>query len=156
MTWAEVDLDNALWTIAADRMKGGAAHIVPLAPEALALLRQVPRGSGPFVFSTCGGKKPVSGFSKLKARIDGAMPEKIAPWRFHDLRRSMRTGLSMLGVADIVAELTIAHAQPGLHRVYDQHGYLNEKRDALTRWERHLRALANPAPVNVVEFAGRR
>jgi integrase len=49
MTWREVDLDKALWTIPASRMKGGRAHEVPLAPEALALLKFAPaaRGQGP-------------------------------------------------------------------------------------------------------------
>jgi integrase len=118
--WEEFDLDKAVWTIPAARMKGKSPHIVPLAPMALEHLRQIPRCSSPFVFSN-GSKRPISGFSKLKIKLDAAMPEKIASWRFHDLRRSMRTGLSMLGTPDRVAELVIAHSQKGLHKVYDQH-----------------------------------
>ena len=38
MTWGEVDLDNAIWTIPASRMKAGKEHRVPLAPEAVSLL----------------------------------------------------------------------------------------------------------------------
>ncbi len=41
MTWPEVDLDQALWTIPAERMKADAAHLVPLAPEAVSLLRDI-------------------------------------------------------------------------------------------------------------------
>jgi integrase len=156
MAWSEVDLDKALWTFAPSRMKNGAAHVVPLASESLALLRSVPCGSGKYVFSTCGGRKPISGFSKLKSRIDAALPEPITPWRFHDLRRTMQTGLSMLGVPDVVAELAIAHSQKGLHRVYNQHGYLTEKRNAMERWEAHLRSICAPVPTNVVELTGAR
>jgi integrase len=148
MAWSEVDLDKALWTIAPSRMKNGAAHVVPLASESLALLRSVPCGSGKYVFSTCGGRKPISGFSKLKSRIDAALPEPITPWRFHDLRRTMQTGLSMLGVPDVVAELAIAHSQKGSHRVYNQHGYLTEKRNAMERWEAHLRSICAPVPTD--------
>ena len=43
----------------------------------------------------------------------------------------MRTNLSGLPVPDLVAELVIAHAKPGLHKVYDQHAYRDEKRRAL-------------------------
>src|SRR6266480_1508098 len=43
MSWLEVDLNKKLWTIPAQRMKGGRAHEVPLAPEAVALLRRLPR-----------------------------------------------------------------------------------------------------------------
>lgn len=38
MTWAEVDIERALWTVPAERMKGGAEHQVPLSPAAVALL----------------------------------------------------------------------------------------------------------------------
>jgi integrase len=37
--WTEVDLDKAVWTIPADRMKAGREHRVPLAPRALTMLR---------------------------------------------------------------------------------------------------------------------
>jgi integrase len=39
MTWSEVDLDEALWTVPAERMKAGAEHQVPLSPTAVSLLR---------------------------------------------------------------------------------------------------------------------
>ncbi len=136
MAWSEVDLDNKLWTIPAGRMKADTAHVVPLAPEAAAILESLPRWSGPFVFSTTDGRKPISGFSKMKPRIDAAIPEKIASWCFHDLRRSMRTGLSALRVPDTVSELCIGHTQKGLHEVYDQHTYLDEKRHAFGAWDR--------------------
>jgi integrase len=134
MTWAEVDLESALWTLPPERMKGDAAHEVPLAPAAVELLKSLPRWTGPFVFSTTGGERPISGFSKMKLRIDSALGDNAAPWRFHDLRRTMRTGLGALPVPNNVAELCIAHAQPGLHKVYDRHGYRDEKRRAFELW----------------------
>jgi integrase len=109
MTWSEVDLDKALWTLPAERMKGDAAHEVPLAPIAVEILRSLPRWAGPFVFSATGGRRPISGFSRLKKRIDAATPESLGNWRFHDLRRTMRTGLGALPVPNNVAELCIAH-----------------------------------------------
>jgi hypothetical protein len=59
----------------------------------------------------------------------------------HDIRRSMRTNLSALPIPDIVRELVIAHARPGMHKVYDQFAYLEEKRDALDLWEARLRSI---------------
>ncbi len=51
MIWAEVDLEKALWTIPAGRMKAGREHRVPLTREAVALLRDLPRMEGsPYVF----------------------------------------------------------------------------------------------------------
>ena len=139
-------------TVIGKRMKNGSGHVVALSADALEILREIPRGSSPFVFSSNGGNRPLSGFSKLKIKIDDTLPEKIAGWRFHDLRRTMRTGLSMLGVADRVAELTIAHSPPGLHKIYDQYSFLAEKLDAMTRWQDHLRVIRSPASGNILKF----
>jgi hypothetical protein len=66
----------------------------------------------------------------------------------------MRTHLSALPVPDLVRELVIAHAKPGLHKVYDQHAYENEKRHCLKLWEARLLLIAEPPEgENVVQLA---
>lgn len=67
----------------------------------------------------------------------------------------MRTGLSALPVPDIVRELVIGHTKPGLHKVYDQLAYLEEKRQALDLWAARLRSIVEPPPANVVRLAER-
>jgi integrase len=152
--WSEFDIEGKLWTIPASRMKSNAAHVVPLTADAIAILESLPRFKrGDHVFSTTFGERPVSGFSKAKVRIDALMKAELGEldeWRLHDLRRSMRTGLSALPVTDLVRELAIAHTKPGLHKVYDQHAYLDEKREALTLWAARLRSIVEPPPDNVV------
>ena len=82
MRWREVDLDAGTWTIAKERCKNGKAHTVDLCPEAVLLLdpigdAAVPRlrnSTDDFVFSTT-GTTAVSGFSKVKVRIDARMQE---------------------------------------------------------------------------------
>jgi integrase len=136
-SWPEFDLRNRLWTIPASRMKGDRAHEIPLADRALELVEALPRfTAGGFLFSTTAGQKPVNGFSKAKVRIDRL--SGVEDWKIHDLRRTMRTHLSALPVQDLVRELVIAHAKPGLHRVYDQHAYQAEKRECLELWEVRL------------------
>jgi hypothetical protein len=78
------------------------------------------------------------------------LAKEPAPWVIHDIRRTMRTGLSALPIPDLVRELVIAHTKPGLHKVYDQHAYLDKKRDALERWDARLRDIIQPPPANVV------
>jgi hypothetical protein len=58
----------------------------------------------------------------------------------------MRTGLSALDIEDRVREQMIAHAAPGLHRIYDQHTYLAEKRRGFELWEQRLRGILSPKP----------
>jgi integrase len=151
MAWDEIDVDRALWTIPATRMKAARAHAVPLASDALTLLEGLPRFSGRFVFTTTNGAKPVNGFGSIKISLDKL--SDVSDWTFHDLRRTMRTNLSALPVQDLVRELVIAHARPGLHRVYDQHSYLDEKRECVTLWESRLRDILNPAPADVADLA---
>jgi integrase len=40
-TWSEMDLENAVWTIPAKRMKAGKEHRVPLSPRALAIVKEL-------------------------------------------------------------------------------------------------------------------
>lgn len=59
----------------------------------------------------------------------------------HDLRRTARTHFSALPVPDVIRELVIAHAQPQLHQIYDQHSYRDEKRQCLRLWELRLQRI---------------
>ena len=62
----------------------------------------------------------------------------------------MRTHLSALPIDDRVREQMIAHAAPGLHKVYDLHRYEHEKRRGFELWEQRLRGILHPTPDNVV------
>jgi integrase len=167
LSWSEIDLDKRLWTIPAARMKADAPHLVPLSTEASTILEGLPRFAGAFAFTTTAGSRPVSGFSKAKARIDAVMLRlaredagerggepgkvKIDPWRMHDLRRTMRTHLSAIPSQDLVRELVIAHTRPGLHKVYDQFAYLDEKRALFEAWGKRLLGIVEPSEgLNVV------
>lgn len=149
-SWDEFDFENRLWTIPKARMKGDRSHEVPLSPAALEVLGRLPAQKGRYLFSSTGGKSPISGFSKTKIRIGRLIDEILkdpdsndvtAPWVIHDIRRSVRTHLSALPVQDNIRELVIAHAKPGLHRVYDQHTYRNEKSECLNLWDDRLQAI---------------
>jgi integrase len=156
MSWGEVDPAKRLLTVPASRMKGGRAHEVPLAPAAGALLETLPRwNGGDFVFTTTAGEKCVNGFSKAKARLDKL--SAVEGWVIHDLRRTVRTHLSALPVEDLVRELVIAHARPGLHKVYDQHSYEREKGRCLELWEARLLSIVEPpGGKNIVALRGRK
>jgi len=75
----------------------------------------------------------------------------------HDIRRTVRTGLSITGATPFIAEQVIGHRQSGVHAVYDLHKYDHEKRDALLKWEAHLLRIVGETPEptgNVVPLAG--
>jgi integrase len=156
-SWREIDTDAKTFTIPPERFKSDRTHIVPLSDRALAIIGQLPRFkdgdrvSDGYVFTTTNGQKPVDGFSKAKIKLDGAMQAilgetKLPPFTIHDLRRTVRTRLSELRIQPVVAEAVIGHSLPGLLGVYDQFGYLDEKRDALQRWADHLGGILKPKP----------
>ncbi len=160
-TWDEFDIEGRLWTIPKARMKGDRSHEVPLPASAISLLKALPRCKGPHLFSSTAGVKPLSGFSKAKIRLDGLIADEITRqgegdasrpvprWVIHDIRRTVRTHLSALPVQDLVRELVIAHAKPGLHKVYDQHTYREEKKQCLDLWDARLGQILNPVPARV-------
>ena len=161
--WSEIDLDKEVLVVPAERYKTGSSHEVPLSPLAVKMLRALPRFKG-HVFTTTGGARPVSGLSKMKARLDRAIAKRreergdgpMPPWVFHDLRRTVRTRLvSDLGVDAFVAERVIGHTLPGLHGVYDQGTHRPQKRDALERWATALAAIVEPtrAPDGAIVLA---
>jgi hypothetical protein len=78
---------------------------------------------------------------------------KLDPFVIHDIRRTMRTGLSALSVRPDVAELVIAHALPGIRGVYDKYSFETEKRQALEKWAARLRDIVQPPPPNIVKLA---
>jgi integrase len=153
--WCEFDFKERLWTIPPERMKGDHPHVVPLVNAAVALLEGLPRfHEGEYLFSTKFGVTPVAGFASAKKRLDQLVAEELGvpppAFKLHDIRRTVRTGLSALPVPDLVRELVIAHARPGLHKVYDQFAYVEEKRRALELWASRLRDVVQPSATNVV------
>ncbi len=166
--WGEFDLKRRkLWTVPEERFKSGQSHLVPLSNDALALINGLERfageSSGDFLFSTTRGVKPINGFSKAKNALDKEMLErlkendpnaKLPDWVFHDVRRTVRTRLSSIRVNSDVAEMVIGHGKTGLRRVYDQHEFEQEMREALDRWAAALNAIVSPTiQTNVVKLA---
>ena len=171
--WPEFDFKDRLWTIPKERMKGtdekARPHAVPLTDEMLAILESLPRFKrGNFLFSLTLGAKPAAMDDKIKKQIDTKMLHslrawarmhgedpaklKLAPWVNHDLRRTLRTGLSKLRVDHDVKEAALAHAKPGIAGIYDQYDLLDEKREALERWGNSIREIVSPPPDNLIKL----
>jgi integrase len=136
--WSELDLDKALWTIPAVRMKGGRQHEVPLSEPALEIITGLPRLSETWVFPAQRGIGPTKNIQHAKQRLDRLA--SVSDWTIHDLRRTAATGMARLGVAPHVIAEVLAHARTGgvTGTVYVQHQYLPEKRAALAMWAQDI------------------
>jgi integrase len=160
--WSEFDLEKRVWVIPAARMKktrsGAKPFAVPLTTAMLDVLNDLPRfNSGDCLFSFTFGKTPVQphSFSNVKEQLDALMREELDgelhDFVNHDIRRTVRSHLSALRIAEEVREAVLAHTRGGIKKVYDQHDYFAEKLEALTLWNARLRSIVDPPPDNVVE-----
>jgi integrase len=169
MRFADVDETDRIWTLSSKITKPSRAHAVPLSPLALDILGEAKEAAkellgeqadtepATYVFTTR-GDRPISGYSKAKrrldrtiaeARSDGGLPE-MEPWRIHDLRRTVGTGLGKLGISRFVIGRVLNHADRTVTGIYDRYEYLAEKRQALEAWGRYLENLIAPPSAKVV------
>ena len=127
---------------------------------ALEILGGVPRfKGGEFVFSTTHGKKPISGYSDGKARLDKKIAEsdtELEPWRFHDLRRTVVSGMAGLNIPHEIRSRVVGHALPGLDQTYNQWDYLPEKQRALEAWAGRVQEILGQRDGKVVQLRGAR
>lgn len=148
MRWSEIDLEEKVWVIPAERAKNGKEHHVPLSTFAIGLLNEVPRFLDcDYVFTTT-RRSPVSGYSKWLRRL--CAESETSGWRYHDLRRTAATNLAKLGVPQPVTEKILNHVSgvvSGIALVYNRHDYADETRDALEKWGERLTELENLAIV---------
>lgn len=157
----ELSADGKVWTIPAARVKNHREHQLPLSPLAQQVLSAVPNiENAAGLFFTTNARRPISGWSKIKKQLDTAMGKDVPPWRIHDLRRTVATGMAELGVAPHIIEATLNHVsghKGGVAGVYNRAAYAPEKKLALERWSRHVEGLLAADKNKVVSFKrGRR
>ena len=134
MQWSEIQ--NGIWSIPAqsrEKNTGGRLLLPWLVLEILAARPRV--ADNPYVFAGA-TSKAINGFSKSKKNLDAIMSKMnggvpIAPWVFHDLRRTAKSLMSRAGVPPHVSERTTGHVIKGVEGVYDRHDYFAQKGDAL-------------------------
>lgn len=137
-TWLEIDLEEAVWSIPAERMKAGRDHRVPLSEPAMALfrkLRAIREADDGFVFRGARVGRPLSNMA-----LSMTLRRMKADCTAHGFRASFRTWAADCAHAPAdVCEAALAHA-PGSQVVAAyQRGDLFEKRRALMRqWANFL------------------
>lgn len=155
--WAEIDLDAALWTIPAARMKrgkdgkeNGSPHLVPLPRQAVAILRGLHgyTGHGVMVFpGERSHERPISENSVRTALITMGYTPEVQTW--HGFRATARTMLAeRLDCDPLVIEAQLAHAVKDANgRAYNRTQYLKHRAEMMQKWADYLDDLAAGASV---------
>lgn len=161
--WSEIDLDKGEWNIPASRMKGWARkgittpHLVPLAPQAVAILRDLQplTGRGQFVFSGRDPKKCMSN-TTVNAALRRMGYDTKTEMTGHGFRAMARTILhEELGVAREAIEHQLAHAVPdALGTAYNRTKFIKERRVMMQRWADYLEKLKAGADVVTMPIRG--
>ncbi len=132
MKWPEVDVDARLWTIPAERMKGGQVHRVPLTDEMLAILEPLRALASDYVYEGQKRHQPLSNMSMLmllrRMRQDGVT--------VHGFRSSFRDwAAEAAGAPRELAEAALAH-QIGsdVERAYARTDLLERRREMMNTW----------------------
>lgn len=133
--WSEFDLDAGVWRIPAERMKKDREHWVYLAPQAVAMLRELhdARTSPEFVFPTVRGKDRPIAKSTLNQAIR-ALDIEVQHFVLHDFRRTASTHLHEMGQPSDAIEKALAHTIKGIKGVYNRAEYAEQRRQILHLW----------------------
>ena len=164
--WGEIDLEAAVWTVRADRMKMGREHRVPLPPAAVALLRALPRDAGnPLVFpAPRGGQLCDMTLSAAMRRlheadvagggrgfVDRQSGRRAVP---HGLRSTFRDWVAeRTGFPGEMAEIALAHrVGNAVEAAYRRGDMVAKRRAMMVAWADFLGGRA-AAGGDVIHFA---
>lgn len=147
MEWAEIDFEAAEWRIPAARMKMREAHIVPLAQQAIACLRELHplTGHGRYVFPGArSSERPMS-----ENTINAALRNMgIATQTAHGFRTIATTLLNEQGWHRDAIERQLAHAErDSVRGAYNRAEHLPERRRMMQAWADYLDGLRTGAQV---------
>ena len=130
---SQIDLEEALHVIPADNYKSDHVHVVPLVPQAIEILKGIPRPtSGPYILSSTGGRTPIQGISKFFSTQlrDQIIANTGAPLSkhltSHVLRRTVATRLAeVLGdEGDKLIKRVLGHSDGSVTAIYNRYGYV--------------------------------
>lgn len=140
LSWEELDRIELMWTLPGHRAKNGEPNRIPLNALAVGVLDGIaggekwPRRGKIFPTSTGGG---FTAYHKGKEKIDRLVAEDggdpIAPWRLHDLRRTLATGFQRLGVRFEVTEAVLNHVSGSRAGVAESISGMTGKRKSARR-----------------------
>ena len=158
MEWAEIEPDAALWTIPAAKMKrtihgkvNGRPHLVPLAPQALAILEDLRplTGAGRYVFPALTARSRPMSDNTLRTALRrlGYANDEMTPHGFRAMARTL-IGERLPGIHHDVIEAQLAHGKAGpLGSAYDRAEYMEQRRRMMVEWADYLDRLRAGAEV---------
>jgi integrase len=136
LRWEEIDLDRAVWTVPANRMKAGREHRVPLSRPALKLLKAMHEGcDGKFVFP---GQKPGKPLSVMALEMV-LRRMKVEAVTVHGFRSAFRDwAAERTNFSNEVCEAALAHViENKAEAAYRRGDLFDKRRKLMDAWATH-------------------
>ena len=133
------------------RNKSGSRIRVPLSELAQHLIETLAHRDGPYLVSTTSGAKPISGFSKLKKKLDHL--SGVAEWRLHDFRRGMVTYLEESGLDRVYSERILNHKDRSVTGIYARPEHKEHLERVYEQWSHILSGTDGLESQNVIMFS---
>ena len=140
-TWDQIDFKEAVWNAPEENMKAGRAHRVPLSPDAIAVLKAMPRDrDGDYIFISA--SKPGEPLSDMAMTAVLKRMDRKDGVTIHGFRSTFRTWVAeeCLDVPREIAEAALAHTVGGVEGAYQRGDYFNTRRALMERWAAYCRS----------------
>ncbi len=150
MTWGELDLEAAIWTVPAERMKARRPHRVPLSPAAVELFREmaaIKRVGTDLVFPSSKGQ-PLSDMTLTKVLRDMDVPCTV-----HGFRSTFRDwAAEQTSLPGEVAEAALAHAVPkAVEAAYKRTDFFDKRRELMNAWAHFITTESKGTVIPIAE-----
>ena len=138
LKWDEINLNKIQIIKVGSKTKNKKAHTTHLSAPSMQILLSIKKTEHDLIFTTT-GTTPVSGFSKMKKRLDVILGDEFKPWCLMDFRTAMATALAENGEAETIVDRILNHSASGsapsaVARVYNQAENLTQRAAALETW----------------------
>jgi integrase len=148
LRWSEIDLEQNTLTIPAERSKNYRAHTLPLTGMMRSIIESVP---------VMVDRDPLFG-----VRAEGFtlwqhchLDDGCKPYKLHDIRRSVATGMADLGIMPHVIENVLNHVsghKAGVAGIYNRSTGAREMKNALAVWSDHIASITSGSERKIVNF----
>ena len=141
--WSEIDLDAGVWTVPAERMKGGKEHQVPLSKRAIAILKELPRETGGYVFPGRKAKSPLS------SRVMLDLLRGMNGYTVHGFRSTFRdwAGDRTHYPREVIEHALAHHIKDKAEAAYRRSDALDKRRRLMEEWATYCSSPVVPADV---------
>ena len=139
--WSEIAIDAGVWTVPAERMKGAKEHQVPLSKRAIAILEDLPRERGGYVFPGAKAKAPLSNMAMLE--LLRGMDDN--GFTVHGFRSTFRdwAGDRTNYAREVIEHALAHHIKDKAEASYRRSAALDKRRQLMEAWAKYC---SSPEP----------